>query len=105
AGDDVTPELAGIYSNTFMDERLGVSANFSYHRRDFQRQSANVRSWQLNPNLSVDESDIVDGRPVDANGTVIPRFLAPDEDGVLQPATAAFFPQEISFARDDIQRE
>ncbi|MBU2115483.1 MAG: TonB-dependent receptor plug domain-containing protein, partial [Gammaproteobacteria bacterium] len=49
AGDDVTPELAGIYSNTFMDERFGVTANFSFHRRDFQRQSANVRSWQLNP--------------------------------------------------------
>ena len=105
AGDDVTPELAGIYSNTFMDERLGVSANFSFHRRDFQRQSANVRSWQLNPNLSVDESKIVDGRPVDATGAVIPRFWKPDDDGVLQPVTAAFFPQEISFAREDIQRE
>ena len=105
AGDDVTPEFAGIYSNTFMDERLGVSANFSFHRRDFQRQSANVRSWQLNPNLSVDESNIIDGRPVDATGAVIPRFWKPDDDGVLQPVTAAFFPQEISFARDDIQRE
>lgn len=105
AGDDVTPELAGIYSNTFMDDRFGVTANFSYHRRDFQRQSANVRSWQLNPSLSVDEANIVDGRPVDANGDVIPRFLRPDENGDLQPVTAAFFPQEISFARDDIQRE
>ncbi|MDP5143717.1 TonB-dependent receptor [Rheinheimera baltica] len=105
AGDDVTPEFAGIYSNTFMDERFGVTANFSFHRRDFQRQSANVRSWQLNPSLSVDESDIVDGRPVDANGAVIPRFWAPDANGDLQPVTAAFFPQEISFARDDIQRE
>ena len=105
AGDDVTPELAGIYSNTFMDDRFGVSANFSYHRRDFQRQSANVRSWQLNPSLTVDESDIVDGRPVDGNGAVIPRFWAPDANGDLQPVTATFFPQEISFARDNIQRE
>ena len=48
AGDDVTPEIAGIYSNTFDDDRFGVSANFSYHRRDFQRQSANVRSWIRN---------------------------------------------------------
>jgi iron complex outermembrane recepter protein len=105
AGDDVTPEFAGIYSNTFMDDRFGVTANFSYHRRDFQRQSANVRSWQLNPNLSLDSSNIIDGRAVDANGEVIPQFLAPDDNGDLQPAAAAFFPQEISFARDDVQRE
>ncbi len=104
-GDDVTPEVAGIYSNTFFDDRFGVSANFSFHRRDFQRQSANVRSWQLNPNLSVDAANIIDNRPTDANGEVIPQFLAPNDDGVLEPMAAAFFPQEISFAIDDVQRE
>jgi len=31
--------------------------------------------------------------------------MAPNEAGVLESTSAAFFPQEISFARDDIQRE
>ncbi len=103
-GKDVTPEIAGIYSNTFADDRIGVSVNFSHQRRDFQRQSANIRSWQLNPNLS-DSAVVTDGRAVDADGNVINQFMAPNADGVLESASGAFFPQEISFARDDIQRE
>ena len=69
-GEDVTPEVAGVYSNTFHDDRIGVSANFSYQRRDFQRQSANIRSWQLNPNLS-DSAVVTDGRAQDVDGNVI----------------------------------
>ena len=103
-GEDVTPEVAGVYSNTFHDDRIGVSANFSYQRRDFQRQSANIRSWQLNPNLS-DSAVVTDGRAQDVDGNVIEQFMAPNEAGVLESTSAAFFPQEISFARDDIQRE
>lgn len=103
-GEDVTPEVAGVYTNTFHDDRIGVSANFSYQRRDFQRQSANIRSWQLNPNLS-DSAVVTDGRAQDVDGNVIEQFMAPNEAGVLESTSAAFFPQEISFGRDDIQRE
>ncbi len=106
AGDDVTPELAGIYSNTFDDDRFGVSANFSYHRRDFQRQGANVRSW-LRRDLSsfVDAENIIDNRPVDAEGNPAEQYSMLDENGQLTNVAASFFPQEISFAKDDIQRE
>ena len=108
AGDDITPEIAGIYSNTFDDDRFGFSANFSYHRRDFQRQAANVRSWLTGKEegMSVDPEDIIDNRPMDANGNPVQQFLARDsETGELVPLAATFFPQEISFAKEDIQRE
>lgn len=105
AGDDVTPEIAGIYSNTFDDDRFGVSANFSYHRRDFQRQSANVRSWIRNHNISLDPENVIDNRPLDANGNVVEQYTILDEDGNVSPIAASFFPQEISYARDDVQRE
>ena len=105
AGDDVTPEIAGIYSNTFDDDRFGVSANFSYHRRDFQRQSANVRSWIRNHNISLDPENVIDNRPVDANGNVAEQYTILDENGNVSPIAASFFPQEISYARDDVQRE
>ncbi len=105
AGDDVTPELAGIYSNTFDDDRFGVSANFSYHRRDFQRQSANVRSWVRNHNISLDPENVIDNRPIDAEGNVVEQYSILDDNGDISPIAASFFPQEISYARDDIQRE
>lgn len=105
AGDDVTPEIAGIYSNTFDDDRFGVSANFSYHRRDFQRQSANVRSWIRNHNISLDPENVIDNRPLDAEGNVVEQYTILDENGNVSPIAASFFPQEISYARDDVQRE
>ena len=105
AGDDVTPEIAGIYSNTFDDERFGVSANFSYHRRDFQRQAANVRSWIRNHNISLDPENVIDNRPLDADGNVVEQYTILDEDGNISPIAASFFPQEISYAKDDVQRE
>ena len=105
AGDDLTPEIAGIYSNTFDDERFGISANFSYHRRDFQRQSANVRSWIRNHNISLDPENIIDNRPVDANGNVVEQYSILDKNGEISSIAASFFPQEISYARDDVQRE
>jgi iron complex outermembrane receptor protein len=100
AGDEVTPEVSGMYSNTFDDDRFGISANFSYHRRDFQRQAANVRSWTANPALTLDPANIIDNRPMDTQGNQVEQYIGADG-----PMAAAFFPQEISFARDDVQRE
>ena len=101
-GDDITPEIAGIYSNTFDDDRFGVSANFSYHRRDFQRQAANVRSWVRNHNISLDPENFIDSRPLDADGNVSKQYFD-DESGEF--VSASFFPQEISYSKDDVQRE
>lgn len=102
AGDDITPEFAGIYSNTFDDDRFGVSANFSYHRRDFQRQGANVRSWLRNHNISLDPENIIDNRPLDADGNVSPQYF---DSSTGEFVAASFFPQEISYSKDDVQRE
>jgi len=33
-GSSITPEISGIFSNTFADGRFGISANASYQRRD-----------------------------------------------------------------------
>ena len=104
-GDDLTPEIAGIYSNTFDDERFGISANFSYQRRDFQRQAANVRSWLVNPSLTVDPENIIDNRPIDAEGNVAKQFFDPLLGDSGEYVSASFFPQEVSYAKDNIERE
>jgi len=41
-GKSVTPEVSGIYSNTFADDRFGVAASFSYQERDSGYADANV---------------------------------------------------------------
>lgn len=108
AGDDITPEIAGIYTNTFADDRFGISANFSYHRRDFQRQAANVRTWLTGKDdaMTVDPENIIDNRPMDTDGNPVQQYMERDsETGELVPVAATFFPQEISFAKDDVQRE
>ena len=105
-GDSVTPEIAGVFSNTFADDRFGISGNFSYHRRDFQRQAANVRSWIRDPGLTLNPDNIIDNRPVDAEGNTVQQYLIPNSiTGELEPTTASFFPQELSFTKEDLKRE
>jgi TonB-dependent receptor len=102
-GDEITPEISGIYSNTFADDKFGVSATFSHQRRDFRREAANVRSWLVSPDLT-DDADSIDARPMDTDGNLIPQFIE-DDEGVLSAISPTFFPQEISFSRDDVQRK
>ncbi|MBZ9613229.1 TonB-dependent receptor [Rheinheimera maricola] len=94
-GDDITPEVAGIYSNTFADDKFGVALSVSHHRRDFQSQQANIQGWQVqdtntsNQLPELDASKVVDARPVDANGNRGP----------------AFFPKDMNYGFEDVQRE
>jgi TonB-dependent receptor len=44
-GTRITPEVSGLYSNTFFDNRLGVLVNGSYYDRWNQQQFADVGGW------------------------------------------------------------
>jgi TonB-dependent receptor len=44
-GDSVTPEIAGLFSTTFADDKFGVLANFSYSKRDFSELSTHSDGW------------------------------------------------------------
>jgi len=90
-GSDITPELAAVYSNTFADDRFGVSVSLSHQERDFQRQEANIQGWQANvalPDLA--ESKVIDPRGVDADGKRIGNH---------------FFPKDMNYSINDVQRE
>ncbi len=90
-GDDVTPELAAVYSNTFADDTLGFAFSVSHQQRDFQRQQANIQGWQANVAL-----------PGDPSGTVVdPRAL--DEEG--NPIGNHFFPKDMNYGIDNAERE
>ena len=91
-GDDVTPEVAGVYSNTFADDTLGLAFSFSHHQRDFQKQFARVQGWQANVGLpgSPDAERTIDPRPLDDNG---------------DPIGNHFFPRDMNYGFEDLERE
>ncbi|WP_372626940.1 TonB-dependent receptor [Arsukibacterium sp.] len=89
-GDDVTPEFAALYSNTFADDRLGVALTFSSARRDFQIQQANIQGWQANVPLPNNPQQVIDRRPVDGDGVPVGNY---------------FFPKDMNYGIADFQRE
>ncbi|QIR15042.1 TonB-dependent receptor plug domain-containing protein [Shewanella aestuarii] len=44
-GDDVTPEVAAVYTNTFLDDDLGFMVSVSQQERDFRQQASSVQGW------------------------------------------------------------
>lgn len=90
-GDDVTPELSAILSNTFADEKFGVAISVSHQQRDFQRQYANIQGWQAQTSLpTLDAANVIDARPEDAEGNKI---------------GPAFFAKDMNYGIDDVERE
>ncbi len=47
AGDDVTPEISGIFSHADDDGKFGVSVSASHQRRDSGYTGATVNDWQV----------------------------------------------------------
>ena len=87
-GDDVTPEIAGVYSNTFADDRFGFGVSFSHQERDFQQQSANIQGRVLQENAELpdlDAANVIDNR--------------------TNITDAAFFPKDMNYSINDVQRE
>jgi len=91
-GEDVTPEFSLVYSNTFLDDKLGLAVQLNSHRRDLQRQESHIQGWQANVALpaNIDPANVVDRRPRDANGDPIGDY---------------FFPRDVNYGIEDIQRE
>ena len=91
-GEEVTPELAAIYSNTFFDDRFGFAFSASHQRRDFQKQQAHIQGWQANVDLpdNLDPEMVVDPRPLDDDDKRIGNH---------------FFPRDMNYGIEDVQRE
>ncbi|MFT7315604.1 MAG: iron complex outermembrane receptor protein, partial [Paraglaciecola sp.] len=89
-GDDVTPQLAALYSNTFADNTFGVALSLSLQERDFQQQSANIPGWQADQGLgNATDDDAIDLRGEDAEGEKLGH---------------TYFPRQISYNINDVER-
>lgn len=90
-GDDVTPEVSAVYSNTFADDTIGIAFTLSHQERDFQRQQANIQGWQANVALpELDASKVTDARATDAEGNKVGNY---------------FFPKDMNYGIDNVERE
>ncbi|MBB1437478.1 TonB-dependent receptor [Shewanella sp. SG41-4] len=54
----VTPELSGLYSNTFADDKFGISLSASYQERESGNQQAQVGTgWRTFPGSATNDSE------------------------------------------------
>jgi TonB-dependent receptor len=83
-GDDITPEVSAIFSNTFFDDTFGVAISGSFQERDSRATNADIASWRNNIAIPAG-ADIEDNR-TDPNGNT-------------------YYPRNFGYGIDDISRE
>jgi TonB-dependent receptor len=93
-GDDVTPEISGIFSNSFADGKFGVGISASYQERNLgYNQASNGAGWRQN---YAGLNDSWTGLPAEgSNGTTTTN----------RPDGLYMIPQNISYTFNDVQRE
>lgn len=89
-GNNVTPEFAGLYSNTFADDTFGVGLTFSYQERDGGEQSATTQDFM--------SRNFVSQADIDAYELANPGESHPDNEWgtiVVGDPSAKNFPTEV----------
>jgi TonB-dependent receptor len=90
--DEVTPELEGLYSQTFFDDTFGIFVSGAYQERHNRVENASVANW----------------RPTDPTtaGPLNNPFASGNVNSSNQRADGIFWhPQNIGYGWSDIERE
>lgn len=90
--DEVTPEIEGLYSQTFFDDKFGIFLSGAYQERDNREENAEVANWS--PSTAATAGAI--NNPFSA-GSVTNNNQR--EDGTF------WHPQNIGYGWSDLQRE
>ena len=93
-GDDVTPEISGIFSTTSADGRFGVGVSASYQERNLgYNQAGHGAGWRT---TFAGLNDTWTSLPAEGtNGTTT----------VNRPTGLYMLPQNVSYTFNDVQRE
>lgn len=97
-GDSVTPEVSGIYSNTFADGRFGIALSGSYQERDFGFSQASTpngwrtfrgdeNNWGTIPQPGTPGSENITNRPGPDDIYSVPQNLLYSVNGVSRQRT------------------
>ncbi|MEW6704060.1 MAG: TonB-dependent receptor, partial [Pseudomonadota bacterium] len=93
-GDKLTPEISGIYSNTFADRTFGIALSGSYQERHSGYNQATVSGWRV---FRGDEN----------NWGTIPQPGQPGSENITNrpgPNDIYSVPQNINYSVNGIQR-
>lgn len=96
-GSDITPEISGLYSNTFMDDRVGIALSGSYQLRDGGVAQANTANGWRGAYLGSEN-----------NWGTLPQPGTPGfERHTNRPGPDDVYatPQSLGYALNDIERE
>ncbi|WP_258405673.1 TonB-dependent receptor [Shewanella zhangzhouensis] len=85
-GSSITPEISGIFSNTFLDDTLGFGLNASYQERDSNLKKATIDGWRQN-----------------IHGELNPNAVVVNEN--KNPYGNTFYARNIGYASQDTERE
>ncbi|MDX3774180.1 TonB-dependent receptor [Chromatiaceae bacterium AAb-1] len=85
-GDDITPEISGIFSNTFADNKFGVLISGSYQERNNRSEGMAVDVWHQNVDLSASPNLQLTNNNQRADG-------------------ATWYPQNAGYEIQDIERK
>ena len=85
-GSEVTPEVSGIISDTFLDDSFGLGLSASYLKRDSNTKNANISGWRQN-----------------IDGELNPNAVVVDENE--NPYGNTFYARNIGFASADSERQ
>ena len=85
-GDDFTPEVSAIYSDTFADDTIGILISASYQDRNNREETASVDNWI--PNVDISASPNLDLT-----------------DNNQRPDGATWYPQNSGYGINDNSRQ
>lgn len=97
-GDDLTPEVSGIYSNTFADDTIGIAIAGSYQKRDNGVNTGTVGDYNNFPGTADQDW---------AAGTAAWGGLPRDENQINRPADSDIYavPQSVGYEIAEFSRE
>ncbi len=90
-GDDVTPEVSGIFSNTFADDTFGIAISGSYQERDNRAVNADIANWRNNIDFQTAAAN--------AGATVNLTDNRADKSGNV------YYPRNFGYGIEDFHRE
>ena len=106
-GDDITPEVSGIFSWASENKTFGVGLSASWQKRDFGSSTSTVNDWHIQPWDSANMANNISAGPLFA-----PNALNPNDDVVAlnvenAPANGQLYgiPNDIRYAFSDAERE
>jgi TonB-dependent receptor len=106
-GDDITPEVSGIFSWASENKMFGVGLNASWQKRDFGSSTATVNDWHIQAWDSANMANNISAGPLFQNSTINPydNNIALNIENAPANGQLWGIPNDIRYAFSDAERE